>query len=57
MDLSDDGTTYTFKIKPDLKFASGNPVNADAFIASWQRALDPANPSPMARFHVAGCRV
>jgi len=50
MDLSDDGTTYTFKIKPDLKFASGNPVNADAFIASWQRALDPANPSPMADF-------
>ena len=50
MDLSDDGKTYTFKIKPDLKFASGNPVNADAFTFSWQRALDPANPSPMADF-------
>lgn len=50
MDLSDDGKTYTFKIKSDLKFASGNPVNADAFLFSWQRALDPANPSPMADF-------
>lgn len=49
-DLSDDGQTYTFKIKPDLTFASGNPVNADAFIYSWERALDPANPSPMADF-------
>lgn len=49
-ELSDDGETYTFKIKPDLKFASGNPVNADAFLSSWLRALDPANPSPMADF-------
>lgn len=49
-ELSDDGETYTFSIKPDLRFASGNPVNADAFIASWTRALDPANPSPMAEF-------
>lgn len=50
MAVSDDGVTYTFNIKPDLKFASGNPVNADAFLFSWQRALDPANPSPMADF-------
>ncbi len=50
MSLSEDGKTYTFKIKSGLKFASGNPVNADAFIFSWQRALDPTNPSPMADF-------
>lgn len=49
-EISADGETYTFRIKPDLTFASGNPVNADAFIYSWQRALDPANPSPMADF-------
>ncbi len=49
-EVSDDGETYTFAIKPNLTFASGNPVNADAFIFSWQRALDPANPSPMADF-------
>lgn len=49
-ELSDDGETYTFKIKPDLTFASGNAVNADAFIASWKRALDPENPSPMSDF-------
>lgn len=49
-ELSDDGETYTFRIKPDLRFASGNPVNADAFIYSWKRALDPENLSPMADF-------
>ncbi|MCA9859914.1 MAG: peptide ABC transporter substrate-binding protein [Thermomicrobiales bacterium] len=49
-ELSDDGETYTFRIKPDLTFASGNPVNADAFLFSWQRALDPSNLSPMADF-------
>ena len=29
--VSDDGLTYTFKLKPDLKFASGNPVTAGRF--------------------------
>lgn len=48
--VSEDGLTYTFTLRPDLRYASGNPVLADHFIASWQRALDPANPSPMANF-------
>ena len=26
--VSDDGLTYTFKLKPGLKFASGNPLTA-----------------------------
>ena len=40
MDLSEDGETYTFKIKPDLTFASGNPVNADAsFLAGSGRSI------------------
>lgn len=54
--VSEDGLTYTFTIRDDAFYASGNPVLAGDFIASWARALDPANPSPMAGFmqHVAG---
>ncbi|MBA3416409.1 MAG: peptide ABC transporter substrate-binding protein [Chloroflexia bacterium] len=48
--VSADGLTYTFTLLPDLFYASGNPVLAEHFVASWQRALDPANLSPMAAF-------
>ena len=53
---SEDGLTYTFKIRPDATYASGRQVAAGHFVQSWARALDPANPSPMAPFmqHVAG---
>src|SRR5688572_3357666 len=27
--VSDDGLTYTFKLKPNLTFASGNPITAE----------------------------
>jgi len=37
--VSDDGLTYTFKIRPDLKFASGNPVTAEDVAFSIQRAV------------------
>ncbi|MEJ2459677.1 MAG: ABC transporter substrate-binding protein, partial [Novosphingobium sp.] len=36
---SDDGLTYTFKLKPDLKFASGNPVTADDVVFSIERLI------------------
>jgi len=48
--VSDDGLTYTFTLRPDVVYASGNPVVAEHFVASWRRALDPANLSPMAAF-------
>lgn len=50
MALSDDGLVYTFTIREDARFASGNPVTSDAVIASWMRALDPSNLSPMSHF-------
>ncbi len=37
--VSDDGLTYTFKLKPDLKFASGNPLTADDFVFSIERLI------------------
>ncbi|MBS9720977.1 ABC transporter substrate-binding protein [Tianweitania sp. BSSL-BM11] len=37
--VSDDGLTYTFKLKPDLKFASGNPLTAEDVAFSMERAV------------------
>jgi peptide/nickel transport system substrate-binding protein len=37
--VSDDGMTYTFKLKSGLKFASGNPVTADDVAFSFERAV------------------
>ncbi|MFT4036648.1 MAG: peptide ABC transporter substrate-binding protein [Thermomicrobiales bacterium] len=56
LDLADkisrsaDGLRYTCTIKEGALYASGNPVLAEHFVASWERALDPANLSPMAAF-------
>ena len=38
-DISDDGTTWTFHLRKDTSFSSGNPVTADAVVFSLQRAL------------------
>ncbi len=37
--VADDGMTYTFKMKPGITFASGNPVTAEAAAYSLQRAV------------------
>jgi peptide/nickel transport system substrate-binding protein len=37
--VSADGKTFTFELKPGLKFASGNPITADDAVWSLQRAL------------------
>jgi peptide/nickel transport system substrate-binding protein len=43
--VSDDGLTYTFKLKPDLKFASGNPITGEDVAWSFERAVK-LNKSP-----------
>ncbi|HET7338051.1 MAG TPA: ABC transporter substrate-binding protein, partial [Candidatus Dormibacteraeota bacterium] len=37
-DISSDGLTYTFHMKHNVKFWNGDPVKADDFIFSWNRA-------------------
>ncbi|MGV8805084.1 MAG: ABC transporter substrate-binding protein [Polaromonas sp.] len=37
--VSPDGKTYSFELKPGLKFASGNPLTADEVAWSLQRAV------------------
>ena len=36
--ISSDNLTYTFKLRHDAKFSNGDPVKADDFIFSWDRA-------------------
>ncbi|MBM7652355.1 ABC transporter substrate-binding protein [Neobacillus cucumis] len=39
--VSDDGKTYTFKLRKDVKFQDGTPFNAEAVKYSYDRILDP----------------
>src|SRR3989449_11099891 len=36
--ISDDQKTYTFTMRKDVKFSNGDPVKADDFLFSWNRA-------------------
>ncbi len=40
-DLSEDGTVYTFHLRPDLKWSDGSPLTAHDFEYSWKRVLNP----------------
>lgn len=39
--ISEDGTTYTIKIKPDAMWSDGEPVTAHDFVYSMKRAMNP----------------
>ena len=41
-DISPDGKTYTFHLRPNLRWSNGDPLTADDFATSWRRVLDPA---------------
>ncbi|GEQ32903.1 oligopeptide ABC transporter substrate-binding protein [Marinilactibacillus psychrotolerans] len=41
-EVSDDGLTYTFKIREDATWSNGDPVTANDFVFSWKRLADPA---------------
>jgi oligopeptide transport system substrate-binding protein len=40
--LSPDLRTYTFTLRPGIKWSNGEPVTATDFLNSWERALNPA---------------
>jgi len=48
--ISDDGQTYTFKLRDGLKFHNGRAVTAADFKYSIERAINPATQGPGAGF-------
>ena len=40
--ISDDGKTYTFKLRADAVWSDGSPVTAEDFVYSFRRLEDPA---------------
>lgn len=45
---SEDGLTWTFTLKQDVKFHDGTPFNAEAVKFTYERFIDPATASPRA---------
>ncbi len=41
-EMSEDGLTYTFHLREDLKWSNGDVVTADHFVAGMRRLVDPA---------------
>ena len=41
-EVSADGLTWTFHLRPGLKWSDGEPLAAQDFIDSWRRVLNPA---------------
>ncbi|MGA0276253.1 MAG: peptide ABC transporter substrate-binding protein, partial [Dehalococcoidia bacterium] len=46
--VSNDGTVYEFKLRPDIKFSNGDPVTAQDFKWSFERAAHPDTASTVA---------
>jgi len=41
-DMSSDGLTYAFKLRPDVKFHNGKTLTSDDVVWNWNRYMDPA---------------
>ncbi|MCM2276487.1 MAG: peptide ABC transporter substrate-binding protein [Oligoflexia bacterium] len=48
--VSEDGRTYTFKIKKGVKWSDGVPLRAQDFAYSWKRLLSPVTAAAYAYF-------
>ncbi len=40
-EVSEDGLTWTFKLRDNIKWSNGEEITADDFVFGWERALDP----------------
>lgn len=51
--ISPDGRSWTFRLRPDLRFSDGTPIRASVFARGWQRLNDDATGSPHAALFAA----
>jgi oligopeptide transport system substrate-binding protein len=49
-EVSSDGLTYTFHLRPNMKWSDGAPIDASVFAYSINRALDPCTGSDVASY-------
>jgi len=49
-EISPDGKTYTFTLRPNLKWSDGEALTAEHFVDSWERLLNPATASEYSYF-------
>ena len=47
-EVSEDGLTYTFHLKENLKWSDGTPLTADDIVYSWKRMTNPKLAAPYA---------
>lgn len=46
--ISEDGLTYTFKLREDAKWSNGDPITAEDFVYSWKKLVNPETGAPNA---------
>lgn len=49
-DVSDGGRVYTFHLRRDVRWSDGVPLDAEQFVYSWRRLVDPATAAEYAYF-------
>ena len=49
-DVSPDGRRYTFHLRTNAAFSTGEPIRADDFVWSWRHAVDPATAADYSGF-------
>jgi peptide/nickel transport system substrate-binding protein/oligopeptide transport system substrate-binding protein len=48
-EVTEDGLTWTFTLRKDLKWSDGAPLTAKDFVYSWKRVADPNTAAPYAQ--------
>jgi len=48
--ISEDGKTYTFRIREGVRWSDGAPLTAQHFVDGWRRLLDPSTAAEYAYF-------
>lgn len=48
LDISDDGLTYTFTLRDDIKWSNGEAITANDFVYAWKKLVTPETIGPNA---------